>query len=232
MINLDLPDPTLHEFSLRADQRQTRSLSGLKELRGAVDLGEVISVPLDASLAGDDALLKHFLQKEGDGYRFHLLRLVCGFRPGKGETFDRAWLTFDLRREDGGPANRPIAWSMEPERLSRPVEISTTVKLNSKLGFSGAEVGGEIGGGEKYSRDEVFLEAYKQQQATPFWEFRTTSKVDLQGSYRLSMVVRSPAAVVTGGEVSLSVGVKQTRYLLFYEEGKLQGHPALSFSLT
>lgn len=228
MITLTLPEPKLHEFPLQADARQVRGGKKPTKLRGAVDLGEVISLPLEPSLAGDDAVLKHFLQQEGSGYRFHLLRLACGFRPGEGETFDQAWLEINLRREDGLPAPAPIAWSMDPRRLAKPVETTRTVKLGSKLEF----LEGEIGVERKSSGERAFLEAFRAQEPRPFWEFKATGEVALAGSYLLHLVVRSPAAAPTGGEVSLSVGVKQAKYLLFYQEGVVAAHPALAFSLT
>jgi hypothetical protein len=229
MLTLDLPEIELHEVALEPDSR--RALRGEPEedttLRSRVELGQIVSVPLKADMAGDDPVLRHFLEAETADYKFHLVRLSCGFKPADGEKFSRAWLKVPLRREDGVMEPGPIAWSMAPLRQVKSVKVSTTAKIGSKLEIleSGIEAG------EEYERDEIFLEANKPQSSDPYWEFQKTDKVEIRGTFLLSLVVRSPTTSVIRGGVLLSVTVQHTR-LLFLPVKSALGHlPDLSFRL-
>jgi len=227
MISLALPEAELSTFALAASDRVSRREPSALRLDGTVEMGQVISIPLDISLAGDDSILKHFLQTEAECFRFHLLRFSCGFLPKEGEAFDRARLEISLRREDDVQTDAPIAWSMQPRRLSAQVENTKEVQIGSKLEI--LDLGVKVG--RKTTQDESFLEAFGEQSPRPFWEFKQTSMVTLQGSFQLHLIVRSPRIASTRGEVSLSVIVRRTTYRLFYKDSLFPVQP-MTFRLT
>jgi hypothetical protein len=63
--------------------------------------------------------------------------VVSTFIDKPGRRFESAWIKVDLTRLDGGDHSdsQPVAWSVEPERLSRPSGIvrSAEVTVPAKL---------------------------------------------------------------------------------------------------
>ncbi|MGH3937573.1 MAG: hypothetical protein ACRDTG_02910 [Pseudonocardiaceae bacterium] len=107
-----------------------------------------------------------------------------------------------------GGAVAPIAWSMTPMRITHSSELTTTVQLGPQLALFGVEASlGSVERGRTEQRQEVYLEGLNALRSDPAWELRRTSTMELRGSHRLAMVVRTERGATTtiGGCVHAAV---------------------------
>lgn len=237
MLTFDIPEPDWQSAALAPEDRSTKG-SGpppSERLRGWVALGEPVAIPLTLARVGADDDLRHFIEEAGATHAFHLVHLACSFRPADDEPFAKAWLAVSLARSEGdGEAPTPIAWSMQPQRLSDAVQAAQTVRLGGALKLfdngPGIESGAETT--ESWTRHDPFLEAFNELRADPLWEFTRTARAAIRGQFRLTLVVRAPRDVPTAGEVSLATVVQRRHFGLIPYTATLDEKPTLRFTLA
>jgi hypothetical protein len=162
---------------------------------------------------------------------FDLVALSCTFYPSKNESFHEAWLGVQLQSE-GNRSSVPIAWSMKPLHDSDLVEESGTIKLEAGLKFFNSvepKLGVEFG--DKAQRHENFLTAFGLQQSQPYWYFQKTSQRELEGSYRLALVIRRNKSVKASGTISAKATVRKSAALIFTYKTSVEPASPLSFAL-
>ena len=100
-------------------------------LAGRVRVG-IRSRPLGAAKPGDGDALKGWLET-GD-FTYHLVRIVCQFRPSENERVTGAEVTVRLYGEPN--KTRPVVWSLIPkEEWDESSGATTTVKIGANFKF-------------------------------------------------------------------------------------------------
>lgn len=233
MIDLELPDPPLQDVVLEAHEEYVR--------RGDSDPASNEPVPRRISVGGpvhrriaadstDDAELRHFLKEEAADSDFYLLHLTCSLKHDEDEPFTEALLELDLTAD--GAAVPPIAWSMQPDRLSHAVEVSRKVTLTPTLKILGVgvEVAGEAG--RTVTKQQAFLEAMYELESTPSWALYRTSSTELRGMYRFHLVVRTPKDTSVTGTTTIEAKVRRKRFgIIPYRAVLTDGPGTASFQL-
>ncbi|MGI5375201.1 hypothetical protein ACQEV2_13315 [Streptomyces sp. CA-251387] len=223
-MEIEVPELTEVATVLQPDDRVTRGGERPDPVRGAVSLGLPVVQPITEDLAGDDAALRTLL---GDReWSFHLVHLGATFTPSEDARFGQAWLTVQLRRDDGAEAEPPIVWSLTPQRAAQPVERPLSFTLGARLLFEASIEVSTTG-----RRTEVFVEGYGLQEPTCTWEFTPTSTDEVRGSQRLALVARTPRETAVTGAVDLRATLTRRRLGFFPFRTTLDTGAPLSFTI-
>lgn len=198
MIELSIPDPTPRALTL--EPRVERGGTPAPWLPARMSIGGPLAVPLDADRVTGDDDLRTFIQRE-ETADFFLVHLAATFVPDPDEPFERAWLTVRLQRRDDVTEPMPIAWSMQPNRISDEVERSRKVSIGPSLKIAGVGVEASAASGSTQVLRDVSLEARHELEANPMWVLERTRSAPIRGVQRFVLVVRSPRGVSTGGVV-------------------------------
>ncbi len=210
MPKIQLPDVPWRDTVLEFEPRVTRGSStsqpppGGGRLAGRMRIGGPICIPITLEWAGDDQELRRMLMAEVQDYRYSLVHLASTFQPQENEIFEKAWIQIQMESVNGENISSPIAWSMIPAKISQPITFSTGVSVGASLKF--VHIDGSVE--HEIKRDAIFLEALNELRSDPVWEFSRTAKVDLRGSQRLMMLVRSPKAATVRGHLHLRATLK------------------------
>jgi hypothetical protein len=219
------PVPTVLTSTRSADRGRAASPP---ELRDRLSLGEPLALPLTPDRTGEDAALRAFVEAEAATSGYWLVHLACTFTPADDERLERAWLTVSLERDDGAQAPGPIAWSMAPMRLERPLQRGRTLKIGANAAFAsaGVETGTTTTGAA------VYLAALNLQEPTPTWEFTRTAADEIRGATQLALVVRAPRAAPVSGTVELTAALRTRRFGLLPMRAETLARPAIGFRLA
>ena len=213
MIAIELPDPPMQDLVLVPKAEQFRGEAAQPEarepLRHRISIGGPVHRRVDAD-STDDAELRRFLVEEAADWDFYLLHLACTLRPSEEEPFREVLIELDLAQKGGTGA--PIAWSMEPDRMTDAVELSRTFSLGPTLKFAGAGVDLKAERGRKITKQEVFLEAMYELESTPSWGLYRTSSTELRGLHRFHLVIRAPKDSVVSGTTLVEAKVQRRRF--------------------
>ncbi|MFG1818519.1 hypothetical protein ACGFIF_32470 [Kribbella sp. NPDC049174] len=233
MIVVEMPDPPMQDVVLEAKEEFVRSgdsdPAAAEPVRQRISVGGPIHRRIDAD-STDDAELRHFLKEEAADSDFYLLHLTCTLRHTDDEPFTEALLELDLTA--AGTETPPIAWSMQPDRMSDAVEVSRTVSLGPTMKILGVgiEAKGELA--RTVTRREAFLEAMYELESTPSWALYRTSSTELRGLYRFHLVVRTPKDARVTGTTTIEAKVRRKRFGVIPYRAVLTDVPAtLSFQL-
>ena len=212
MITFDLPDPPERDLVLTPKPEYFRGKAADPEtresLRQRISVGGPVYRRIDAG-STDDAELRHFLEAEAADSDFYLLHLTCTLRPGADDPFTEVLIELDLAQSGGA---EPIAWSMDPDRISDPVELSRTVSLGPTLKFFGVGVDLKAEQERKVTKQEIFLEALYELESTPSWGLYRTSASELRGLHRFRLVVRTPKGSVVSGTMLIEAKVQRRHF--------------------
>jgi hypothetical protein len=196
-----------------------------KPLVDRVSIGHPLAIPLTSETVATDPDLTTFIEAEAGSARYALVYLACTFKPARGERISKAWLSVKLAlgpsAQDGDAA---IAWSMEPMRTSKALNLRRTLSIKVPVKF--VEVNAEAG--SDVSAEAVFCEALDLQQSTPSWEFTDSQSQRLTGAHKMNLVIRAPLSEVTG-TVSLRASVTRKHFGVLPYRTSADGGPALSF---
>jgi hypothetical protein len=192
------------------------------QLAQRILIGGPVVVPITPEQAsGADDVLET-LATHSERFRFHMVVLGCTFAPKESERFERAWVQVKLSTAADEAA---IGWSMLPERETQAHRDTRQVELAASLKFVTAKVSG---GSERESED-AFVEALNILMDSPTWRFTRVHNHELEGAHRLVLVVRSPAAAQTDGDVRLrAVLNRKALGLLSYRISAAEDPDALS----
>jgi hypothetical protein len=232
MTRIYLPDEEFHDVALEPENRVT--------LGAPADLADIplsriaLSRPLvrrmDISAVDQDT--RPFL--EGNvGREYYLVGLGCSFNHNDREPFISAWLQVDLRLLDDDPGGIVSAWSLQPEQLSDPAEITREVELDPSLKLTSiAGVGFDAGLSGKratevhFTRSLIFLEGLGVGTPSPSWSFTKTDAHEIRGPFRLRFVAELSAGRSAEGIISTGATVKK-RTLGHSYVAPLKGRPDL-----
>jgi hypothetical protein len=231
---MQLPEAATVDALLEPDLDELITRSGGADdevrspLRGRLLVAGPVHARIEVQDVADDPELQRFIERESDRYAFHALRLACTFRPEDGEPFTECWVEIDLRRSDGSADTPPIAWSMQPQRLSRVTQLSNkfTYSAQLKLSAVGLGFGGERD--ESSDRETTYLQAYGAYGATPWWELYRIKGAELRGMQELRLVVRAPADGQVDGKASIEAKVERRKYGVMRYVVSLPGDPPTS----
>jgi len=160
--------------------------------------------------SADDAELRRFVAGEAADSDFYLLHLTCTLRPAEEEPFTEALIEMDLAEEDG--TDPPIAWSMQPDRMTDSVEVSRTVSLGPTLKLCGVGVDLKGEQSRKVTKQQVSVEAMYELESTPSWGLYRTSSSELRGLYRFHLVVRASKGSVVSGTTLVEAKIRRRRW--------------------
>jgi hypothetical protein len=202
-------DQPLEPVRLAPDRRVTLGASKTAEPTYETDrisLGRPVCVPLDA--ASVDADTRVFLESRRDS-TYWLLGITCSFRAHDQEPMESAWLEVQLRDVEPDGVGDPTAWSMEPQSLHDPMEVSRVAKLDAVLKLKSDLVPVEVGPsvsketGNAFTKRLPYIEAHREGTARPAWIFTRTPVTEIRGVHRLRAVIELPASATGAGEVSV-----------------------------
>ncbi|AVZ74628.1 hypothetical protein SLUN_23110 [Streptomyces lunaelactis] len=209
---IEFPDPRLpaHELVLPPDDalRGEPDDAATTPLAGRITLGGPTALRLTAHELSADPELARYAAAEAGRHAYHLVRLAVTFAPTpQRPRLEFAHVALNVTSKPDEPA--PVAHSMDPMRISDPVEISRTRRLGPQLSLLGADASvGEIGRSVQYTSHQPLVQALGLQSGSPAWEFRRTRAHELSGCHPLSLIVRTAADAVTEVTLTVSAGVR------------------------
>jgi len=236
MISLEMPDFQFQAVNLEPREAATKKGKYDRSprpdrLSGRLLLGAPVAIALTAEAASNDKETADFLKARAAQSDFYLVTMACSFQPKEDEPFEKAWLHVNLDRADGDKDPRPAAYSMRPLKTSKEVKQSRSVKLGADLKILDVGFEGGVEQGTERSKEEVFVQAYGELTAAPFWEFRGGKEAPLDGSYRLALVVDVPKSVKAQVAVNLEATVRHTFLRLIPYRSDFDGQESLTISL-
>jgi hypothetical protein len=230
---IEMPDPPERELELEPKDDTFRSDAddpGAREnLRRRLSLGGPVHRVLTAS-STDDVETRRFLESEGADSDFYLVHLTCTLHPDEDEPFVEALIELDLSVADGAA---PIAWSMQPDRMLDPVEISQTVSLGPKFKIFGVGIDLSAQRERTVTRQEPFVMALYELESTPSWALYRTAANALRGLHRFHLVVRAPRGSTVVGTALVEAKVQRKRFGVLPYSAALPGGPGpITFELN
>lgn len=209
-------------------KRRTKSLgasAGAGTFR--VSLGVPQVQRLDETALATDPALQNFVRSHPD-HRFHVLHLACTLDEDASQTLREAELRVQLTSAALGEP--PIAWSMDPRRLSNVETIERKSTLGADLKF--LDLGAKLGS-ENKSTTEIetsYVVAYNELDSAPYWKIDRNKSKPLSGSLRFSMVVKSRGGATAN--VSLKAEVDSKLFgLIRYRTTALTAEPRFGVKL-
>jgi hypothetical protein len=194
-------------------------------LTNRVAIGGPYAVPVTADYVASDLDLRAFVDGEAARFTYHLVHMSASFAGTAGQPrLETATVSLKLAAPTGSP--EPVAWSMAPLRITDTAQVERRLTLGPQLKLQDAEVSaGQFEQTTSWQRIDVFLQAQRELRSDPGWEFRQTRTMRLQGSFRLTMVVRAASnkpVRVTGTVLATTRGNLLRRY-----RGQLPASPPL-----
>lgn len=221
MIEFTDPRLTTYDIVLSADDPTRGPGHGPAEepaaLAGRLRLGGPHSVRLTPEELAADRELARYAQEQAALYEHHLVRLSLTFVPQEGgPRLKFANVALSLT-SDWGP--KPVAHSMDPFRLTDPVQVTRVRRLGPQLSLLGADASlGELERTVGYTTNQPFVQALDLGGSTPAWDFRPTTATELTGTYPLSLVVRCGAGTDTELKCTVTAGVEKPLLRRFSRE--------------
>lgn len=197
------------EVEIPLEEEDTHRKSVAPELPPRLTLGQPVVIELTKKLLEKDPEAAASLQQHKDQV-FHLVRLACTFHPAAGRRFTEAWL-----RVQCAPAPETIAWSMLPQRDADIDESSMKVQLGFDLKLLGIGLKPGVEESRSTKRVRPFIDARNLQQSDPQWQFKPTDARELEGSFPLALVLRSPRKGRCAGAISFRCVVERKSFGLF-----------------
>lgn len=203
-----IPQPDVQERPL--------DFTALTRYRGEGEESQEAASPLDGRvfLGGPIAFLmtgerypdmSKYLIADAAHYQYYEVHLSLSFKAAdKSPPLHHVSLSMHLRSTNG--AERPIAWSMAPDRINDPVSREVSFEIRPQIKVAGVvEVSAGAVSGSSPLLSDPFLIALGELGPDPSWELRRTSQ-PLDGRQRLILVVRAAkdADAEIGFEVTAS----------------------------
>lgn len=181
-------------------------------LADRIRLGGPICVPITPRYVEQDAELRAFVEQEAGRFAYHLVHLAvtCVNRPDD-PPIDEATVALMLSSSRGAA---PTAWSMAPQRVTGPSEVSDSWRLEPTLKLGEVEGSlGSIGRSVTRAGQDNHVLALNELRSDPLWQLRRTDAIALDGQLRLILVVRSPWGVVSTVAGTVTGTTRHRRFL-------------------
>jgi hypothetical protein len=236
MTTFDLPDPEL--VSVRLDPTQRVTLGGgvaVEAEEQRISLGQPVCLPADLDHVDDGA--KPFLLGRPDS-TFTLLAVTVSFVHDEDNPFKSAWVDITLRPQSPPDMAPPVAWSMVPFEESDPVNVTKKAVFDGSLKLKNPALGLDVG--PRYERDNkitytqraVSVEALREGQSTPRWQFSETDVSPVRGTHRLTLIVDTARGAVGQAEISAGATIWLRRRKVFRYEAALDKLPEVAFAVV
>ena len=223
---IELVDPQLVEQDLvltptddvRGTEPDPAGGPQAEPLAGRIRLGGPHALRLTPEELAADSDLARYAKEQAALYDHYLVQLSLTFTPEP----RRPRLEFahvGLKLSSAGWAPQPVAHSMDPLRLTDPVQIERVRRLGPHLSLLGTDTSlGELGRTVGYTSNQPLVQALDLGGSSPAWDFRRTVATELTGGYPLSLVVRCGAGAVTELSCTVTAGVKAPLMRRFHRE--------------
>lgn len=158
--------------------------------------------PINEQYRPDDQDLQAFLRANAATTRFVLALMALDFPPSDGMRLADANVSVTLR--DNGEPSETVAYSVSPLAAGSPYEVNRGYSISPNLKIGSVGVGGQRESGTVDHGERTYVFGGGELTANPSWTFRPTETQKLEGSTRLSLVIRVPCGRT--GTISVSVG--------------------------
>jgi len=166
----------------------------------------VVQLPPDREKLGNE--LYEFLREERKRYELKAMVLACSF-VSRDAPLLKAILAISLERDDGIAENRPVAWNLTPERLTKPgTHFSSTFSLELSIN---PKVRVEVAEQPTTQDDQHILIAHGEGSSTPEWEFKRTKQSDFDGIHRIGMTIMTPRGAPATARLALSALIRHRK---------------------
>jgi hypothetical protein len=162
-------------------------------------------------------LLAYLASADQSGWSYHLARLACSFKEGKGESFIEAELTVELFGEDDDEL-LPTVWSLTPAKVLDGDERSYEFGFTTSLKFLQTSTTRQRKGPQG-----TLVQGYGLLTSTARWRFTPTEVARLEGDFELGLIVRVPRAVPAHAVVTLDVVLEKPRRLAPARQAEVRG---------
>ncbi len=194
MIELELPEPQFEELTLvNVDSLRGKGPGELEvtPLEGRVAVGGPHGFKITAERVAADPALTKFIDGSADRYDYYFVHMAVSFSVLQSPRIRTAGVQLTLTSVPGTP--EPFALSIDPlsEDYTVKVEGKTRIVPSVKV-LDQVEL--SLGDYEKavsYDRTERVVRGVGLDGPQPGWEFTSTAAQELEGSYRLTMVVQA-----------------------------------------
>ncbi|MGX2995875.1 hypothetical protein JNUCC64_16580 [Streptomyces sp. JNUCC 64] len=210
---IELTDPRLVETDLvltPADLLRDDAPDGAPDapLAGRVRLGGPHALRLTPDELAADPDLARYAADQAALYDHYLVRLSLTFATEpRRPRLEFAHVALTLSSTAWAPP--PVAHSMDPLRITDPVQVQRVRRIGPQLSLLGADASlGEVGRTVAFTSNQPLVQALDPGGSTPAWEFRRTEATELTGSHPLSLVVRCGAGAATELSCTVTAGVK------------------------
>jgi hypothetical protein len=214
-------DTPTHELALEPED--TKAFRP-RRIDSRVVLSEPDAVPIDENTLGDDVDLKRFFAGQKSQWSFHAVQVRCTFKAGEGEKFERSQVAVHLTAEG---SKQPNAYSMSPLKLAQKIQIKESTSIGSDLKFLKSEIGEDI----TIPENQLYVVAYNEGTATPYWQLKDVPGISIEGVERFSLIVRAPLETKSAGTITVSADMSSKRFGLVTCRAAIPNIPRLTFSL-
>jgi hypothetical protein len=168
-----------------------------------------IGEPLSRKLEPADQEVTAEIKAQLDKFDFYLVQLACSFQPAEGCRFHIA--TFEINLEANPSPPTPLAYDLQPDKVEDELKVNRKFALDpnfklkilqQEIGLSGVPIKAELT--KEYVTYTSRIVASGLQTSQASWQFARTKAREINGSYRLLMVVRKPKGSKVTGQMSLT----------------------------
>jgi hypothetical protein len=172
---------------------------------GRFRAGEIFTRRLTQKTAHGDEELASFIRQDAGSFDYYFIRIVCTFIDKAGQQFESAWIKVDLTRQDCDDLSdsQPVAWSVEPDRLTKPSGIVRSAEVTVPAKLVTATYGRKIA-----VADEVYLWTKFVGSSRPTWYLKRTHDHPIDGDVDLRIVARVPSGIQACAEVTVGAGLQ------------------------
>ena len=236
MTTFDLPEPELVSVSLDPGQRVTLgSRAAVEAEEDRIWLGRPVCLPADLDDVDEDA--KPFLMGRPDS-TFTLLAVTVSFAHDEDNPLKSAWVDVALRRQSPPDVPEPVAWSMQPLSDSDPVSVARKASFDASLKLKAHPLPVDIGPSIKrendrsYTQRAVRVEALREGESTPRWQFSETEVSPIRGAHRLTLIVETARGASGQAEISAGATIWVRRVKVFRYAAALDKVPEIAFAVV
>jgi hypothetical protein len=190
-----------------------RDTASSEKLKGVLAFGEPVVYDSETLAEARGEELDPELRLLSNQHRFSYIRLALTIRPQ--EDMLVRFVSLDLELDRGA-----LCWAMEPMEVNQELKSKSEVSISSKLKLKLADVGAEVGSGEKNSFEYVVyqptIKAFNVQRSDPGWELRAADGKQLSGIQIFHMVIQSPKNQTCHAKVSIRAEILRRGFLFQY----------------
>lgn len=217
---IDLPianNPELIEVDLVPPS--DRSDIDLRRTSRLVSLSIPLVSSLDLRLLNESSpQVAEYIRQNTHIYEAKMLALACSFVSNP-EPLVRAVISVSLICEDSTMREGPIAWCLEPRRITksastRPMKLSFDLTLPPKAAM-------ELGDQQRVEEKNDIMLAYGEGTPSPEWLFRRTRHNNFDGIHWLGMVALIPRQELTIARIALAAAVRHRKWGVIRYTAKL-----------